>query len=384
MPLEQKQYVAIDAFSIPLDNGKNNISIKKGDTLTFDGLTVDVSGISGMAKSLTKAIGMWIVPLDSKSKKATKSSTGPMNTRNATGGRIVENSEATQDLGVREQQRRTYDELQELVTKYERESGKTVVVDDEAEMRKAAEEKKRAQVIDEDATIVAQVKRSPDEQQTNKNTSGVQIDNQKEQKRMVVSSEERVVKSTNYDKTKETAPQQKHLVVDHDAQGVVVKKTGAAQKAPAQKMATSKISKEERVVKETVYDKNERTDIGSSTQTQMTSTKDKPRIKIVAPDGQDQEAVVFSKVSKANKLDVQGGTLTADDDGSIETADGIVSRVTVGGNTQTDQGDVSFSSNSDIDVGEVEISRGGTDVTDLSGARDGDSDIDVNDILKDL
>ena len=383
MSLENKQYVAIDSFSLALDNGKTNVYVKRGDVFSFDGLYVDLgNGITGMARSLAKTVGMWIVPADAKTKKAIKASEGPMQPRNATGGRIVENSEATQDLNVREQQhqqKRTYDELQELVNKYEKESGKTILVDDEKDMQKEADGRKKAQLIDEDSTIVANVRRAPEEMQTGKNTSGVQMGTQTEPKRLVVSSEERVVKTTNYTDKSGEAAEYKHLVVDHEAQGVVVKKTAAIQQAaPVKKTAGSKISREQDVVKETSYEKAGRTDVGSSTQAQ---TVEKKRIVIT---GNDQEAVVMRKVSKVKTLDVKGGTISAGDDGSVVTAEGITARVTVGGNTESSDGDVTFSANNDIDVGEVQISSGGTDVTDLSGVGSDDSDIDVNDILKDL
>ena len=372
--LTPKSYVAVADFSLSLNNGEKNVNVRVGDELTFDGLYAKIGVEQGTAKPLSKVIGEWIKPVESSS--PAPASAGPTlppatPSRNATGGRIVEDSDPSSDRTTLSSQESSNAELKRLVDQYDNAPAPTHVsertTDDMKDMRKESS----VQVESYDDQEVAKVR--ADDTGANRNPQGIVMGQSEIKKATVVSDEERVVKKTNYSKKKSAgeAPRKK-LTVDKDAQGTEVRKTSSPTEAAtsAAKASTErakpKVIREEDSVKDTDYGKQAATDVGSSTQAKieqdaaMRPSKKSPEIIRDASD----EGVVVRKVSKI-------------DEESVATEDGITSRVTVGASDGGSDGEVTFSSNSDIIEGEATFSRG--EATADLGA--GSDDIDVNDIL---
>jgi len=375
---ESTKYVAVANFSLNLDNGTKQLQIRVGDEMMFDGYQVECKGQSGQAYSLSKVIGEWIQPANGHT--VIKSS-APMidpsqRTRNATGGRAIEDSDVAHDLDVRSQQESSHEELTRLVTQYENTPPPTHIsqrtTDDMADMRKES----RVQVENHDAQEVAKVSSTEKTNAPVKNTSGVEIQDQKSRKTTVISNEERVVKKTAYNKKPEAPAEHKHLKVDKEGSGVEVRKV----KSPTThrndvKTSTAEsrreVSVEQDAVIETDYGTGTPTEVGSSTQAQIEHQRALGRpttaVKRQVIAEASQDGVVVRKVSKM-------------DEENMSTRDGITSRVTVSAGGELDAGEVTFSSNSEINEGEATFSKTEDAVTDLGGGGD-DGEIDVNDIL---
>jgi len=399
-----KSYVAIEDFSLNLmkDGKTSSVDVRVGDMLKFDGLNVECKDEIGTARALVKTIGTWIKPYGKGSEPAPSARTARVvdqpRSRNATGGKIVEHSNVSQDFDVVSQQQDDYQHLQDLVNQEEKALNvpqETKVQDDMQDIRR------EVKVVNDDANIVAQVSDAAQTDAAVKNTSGVQMGDQTEVKRTVISQEEAVVKETNYsNKEASVESEEKHIVVDPEATGVEVKKVVTpainateAKSTPTDTSEGPEISVEENVVMETEYEDAKPTDIGSTTQAQVvekkksakeTTSKGSVDTKAVARAAgsaragvggsagyaeviaQDEDAKVVAKTSKINKT---------------QSSEGVVSTVSVGPSGESDVGDVEFSSNGEISMGDVQVGSGGeATATDLSGS----DDIDVNDILSDM
>jgi hypothetical protein len=383
---DSQKYVAVANFSLNLDNGTKQIDVKKGDEMMFDGLYVECRGEKGAARSLAKVVGDWIKPTNGTVPAvAPVPAMTPSKTRNATGGRILESSEVSQDLDTLQQQKyetseqmqqSSNAELRKLVDQYENTPSPTHITsrttDDMADMRKEA----RVQVDNYDEQEVAKVSAAA-KNGSEKANSEVTVDKQEKKKATVVSHEEKVVKKTNYSKRAEETPQRKPLKVDKDGSGVEVRKVKSAAthnndvKSSTAESRREVVSEQDAVI-ETNYGAGKRTVVSSSTQTQLESdiimktAVDKPRREVIAE--ASQEGVVVRKVSKIPEED-------------LRTQDGITSRVTVSSGGEESDGEVTFSSNSDIVEGEATFSSSEDTVADLGGGAYDDGDIDVNDIL---
>lgn len=415
---EKTLYVALQPFSLSYQKaGKmETVNVKTGEELSFDGLYVEFNGDVGQARSLSKVIGDWIAPVDmgegqieetpppemTPPSARTRNFSGgreieqssPENDmdvriqqeashrgevpqqqaargRNINGGRVIEDSDVEKEMGVRAPRETSYQELQRLLkvaNQKLKDAGITSDLDDI---------KKEVTVINDDTSEVAKVRHT--DTTGVRNTSGVQIKEMKEAKRAVVSQDGMQVKETHYN-TKVEEPVQKRLVVDREATGVEVRKTGDYKQAAAVKPAVKKMQvvREEEPVIKTSYAKQKATDVGSSTQPQMEADvimKSKTlvggssnNLKIIR-DTQDSDAKVVGKVSSSR----QSSLITADN--ATVTQSGITAKLTVGPEGTVNTGDVQFGSGGDgIELGEVQIGSGGANSTD-------DGDIDVDSIL---
>ena len=436
--LELKEYVAIQDFTLSLDNGKTPTYVKTGEKIQFDGLNVVLRGEQGTARPLSKVIGEWITPTGVKVKPAGKSLAVP--SRNVSGGKILEHSDYPSDpaVGVKNQPN---DSVEALLKNYDK-TPETKIVNGKREVTSDLDDiKKEVTVINDDASVVRKVS-AVDEAATNKNS--VEIGKETERKAVVLSQEGDVAKETNYSGKKASDEKAKKLTIDYEASGVEVRKTSDT--TPKTVKASDKMETYETdmEVGETSYPATQTTDVGSSTQAQIeqrkdvkktaskkkavtkkkaaakkkTAVKKKATSKKAAPikpvvdetedsvddliadvpeilntnptvarglvvEAEGQEAVVISKVTRDNKS-------------SVQVEDGITSRVTVGASEDMDIGEVEFSSNNDFEEPEAVFSAGEDTPYDASEADiiglDGDEadiiedsdDIDLNDILSEV
>jgi hypothetical protein len=393
--LDLKEYVAIQDFSMSLDNGKTPIYVKKGETLEFDGLNVVFRGETGTARPLAKVIGEWISPIGNKVSPVRTAGNLARPTRNVTGGRIIEHSDYPSDPEAHVANPpsdsvstllKNYDKIPEIKVV----NGKREVTSDLDDIRR------EVTIIDNDAIEARKVTAPDGAPVTNK--GGVEIGKEATAKSMVMTREGQVTKETNYSGKEAIDNSPKKLVIDYEASGVVVKKTGVSAKQTQVVSEGSLETVETEVeVGETSYPAQQTTDVGSSTQAYLeqrkstakkpvpkkkpASKKGKPAPKkvaakpvstaptvakgvVVSSDG--QEAVVVSKISRDERV-------------SIKTEDGITSKVTVGAIGEMDTGEVEFSSGSDFEEPGVTISAGGDTPVDII---EGD-DLDLNSILSD-
>jgi len=378
--VKEKNYVAIQDFSLSLDNGKNTLNVKRGETLEFDGLNVIIRGQSGVARPLAKVIGEWIIPSTQKVTKVKNKLARP--SRNATAGRVIEHSDFSSDpLNV--VQKYQDDSLEELIKNYEVPQ-KTVITDDLSDARK------EVKIINDDDREVMKVSAVD---KTKTNTNGVEIEDIEEKEKVLLSQDGMVVKETNYEK-KEEERKPSRLQVDTESEGKVVRKTSSG-KSKKEKIDVSTLPESEVIetdvdVTETSYPAVQTTEVGSSTQAHIEGQKTrKKRAKKVAKstpkietiiDTNGQDASVVRKVS-----DKASSTVNYDD--------GIVSKVTVGASGEMEVGEATFSSNQAEDP-EVSITSEGDNLSDLIKEESDDirvennevsiDDIDIKDLLSDV
>lgn len=423
--LETKEYVAIQDFSVSLDNGKTPTYVKKGETLTFDGLNVNIRGEQGSARPLSKVIGEWIAPIGVPiGKSDVKVVNAP---RNASGGKIFEHSDYPSDptVGVKNQ---PSDSVETLLKSYDR-TPPVKLVNGKREVTSDLDDARReVQIINDDANEVRKVTALDGAPVANK--SSVEISKQPENKKLVLSTEGQVAKETNYSGKEANEATRKKLTIDYESSGIEVRKT-SGKKAPVKKSETVMQTVATDVeVAETSYPATQTTNVGSSTQAQIEqrktvakkatakkktvakkkiAVKKKPVAKAlesssnesddsdlediienagVAPvlstkptvakgitvESDGQEAVVISKVSRNSK-------------DRVMSEDGIVSKVTIGASEDMDVGDVQFSSNNDFEEPTATFGAGEETAYDILGDDEAkiidtsDDDIDLNDIL---
>jgi len=357
---DAREYVALVDFSLNLDNGKGEaINVKAGDPIMFDGLYAECRGGKGQARVLSKVIGEWIQPVGDEAVATPVAE--PTVSRNATAGRVIENSSPDQDPSVLAMQRRqasgTPVEAARPVS-----TGRVIESSsaDQDPAVRAQQQRKAPQVINSDETEVA--KASVPSQSSN-NVAGVSIGEDGIRKTATVSREQSVVKKTAYVETKGEEAEYKHLKVDMDASGVEVAKVkapaitrGEARSSTATHM---EVSQEEGVAKETTYEKSKPTVVGSSTQASVEMTRTgAPKRQVISDSPQD--AKVVGKVSKIKEADVV-------------SADGFRAKLTVGAATVDD-----------LEMSEVTFSGANEPVTDLNVVPQDEGDINVDDILKEL
>lgn len=431
--LEVKEYVAIQDFTLSLDSGKTPTYVKRGETLTFDGLNVELRGEKGVARSLAKVVGEWISPVGVKVTPVGKQLASP--SRNATGGRVVEHSDYPSDpiVGVKNP---PSDSVTTLIKNYETVpavklvNGKREVTSDLDDI------KREVTVINDDANEVRKVSANDGAPITNK--SGVEIGKDKETRGVVMTPDGDVAKETNYSGKKASVVDRKKLTIDYESSGVEVRKTSANKPKVASAPAKIETFATDDAVAETSYPATQTTDVGSSTQAQIeqrktvkkTAAKKKSTAKKgtakkatakkavakkapVAPVAEASDAVddliaeaqvethTRPTVVKGPKVVAEGqeayviSKVTRDKQSSVQTEDGITSRVTIGASEDMDVGEVSFSSNNDFDD-EPPVTFGAGEDTpydpteaDVLGADeaeiiDSDSDIDLNDLLSEV
>lgn len=378
---EKKSYAATNDFLLTINNGEETINVFPGDVISFDGLNVECKGKTGVARSFSAIAreGEWVRPISAENagileeqaaivaeKKVAEMSSpaSAIRSKNATGDKIIENSDVSNDPYAPINEKITsndYKNLKKLVENYEKQSysGDTKIINSDDEIV--------AEVSD-----VAKIA-------TTTNKSGIEIEEKKESKQAVISEEEKIVKKTNYtEKDQSQNNKTKKLMVDKDSEGVVVKKASipAINKNEVNektKVENSDVYEEEMPVKETSYDEEKHIDIGSSTKAQTigkksstedTSVKAK---KASTQEFMDQDAVVVGKVKKSN---------------SSKSEAGINSKVSVGKNEGKDGKAVFSNSSNGIEMNDVEISSTEPGVVEISSNED-DLGINIEDLLND-
>jgi len=399
---EFKPFVAVQEFILNVDNGKTEVRVKYGDLIEFDGLNVRCKNTEGQGRSFSRVVrdAEWVKAIAPekveilKQRLAGKSAPvdtikneGPVTSRNETGGRIVENSDIGSARADRKEQPDR--EILDLVNKYEDQSFPDSKEDpNKRNVRETKLEQNmpnKNKIINYDDDIVAQVSKSATTDAESKNTAGVEIEDLVESKSSVVSEEERVIKTTNYANKTASKDTSKRLVVDNDAEGVVVRKTSTpaivkTEVTPSVKVDEDSfsVSNEERVVSETSYDNGGPVDVGSSTKAGVIASKKTVSKKASSKGSVDpQEGVVVRKTSTPK---------------AIETVDGISVKTTVGKNEETSAEVIFSSGGDDIENTEATFSGTGSSVVDLSGIDEtdvnvdyvtslSDDDIDISDLL---
>lgn len=424
--LESKEYVAIQDFSVSLDNGKTPTYIKKGETLTFDGLNVTIREERGTARPLSKVIGEWISPIGTPitppEKKLASTS------RNVSAGRIMEHSDYPSDpvVGVRNQ---PSDSVETLLKTYDRTpevklvNGKREVTSDLDDARK------EVRLINSDDSVVRKVTASDGAPVTNK--SGVEIDRSEDGKKAILTTDGQIVKKTNHSGKEATTGERKKLTVDYDASGVEVRKVASNKPAVTKTTVGVETVETDVEVSETSYPATQTTDVGSSTQAhieQHKTVKKSPAKKKVAKKKTVAKKVVKKEAVAADEVDdsfINGivndapttptqaapvastkptkatgpvissdgqeavviAKVTRDSKSSVVSEDGIVSRVKVGASEDMDIGEVQFSSGGDFEEPTAKFGPGEDTVYDALGADEAqiiessDDDLDLNDLL---
>jgi hypothetical protein len=431
--LELKEYVAIQDFTLSLDNGKTPTYVKRGEPLKFDGLNVEVHGETGTARPLAKVIGEWISLIGVKVVPVKKQLASV--SRNATGGRVVEHSDYPSDpmVGVKNP---PSDSVTALLKSYEVApevkivNGKREVTSDMDDIRK------EITIINDDANEVRKVSANDGAPITNK--SGVEMGKDKGTRGVVMTPDGDVVKATNYSGKKASIPERKKLTIDYESSGVEVQKISANKPKVANTPIKMETFATDDVVAETSYPAVQTTDVGSSTQAQVeqrktvkkSATKKKSTAKkstakkstakkstakkapvrpgIEASDAVEDliadapvESHTRPTVAKGPKIVADGqeayviSKVTRDKQSSVHTENGITSRVTIGASEDMDVGEVTFSSNNDFDT-EPEVTFGAGEDTpydpteaDVFGADeaqiiDAEDNIDLNDLLSEV
>ncbi len=389
-----KTYVAVEDFSLNMDNGKKYLDVKKGDIVVFDGLYAECKGEGGAARSLAKVVGEWIKPLKGDPDKIAKLAAsaraipeGPpgSQSRNVTGGQIVENSSVDQEARAPVSRKDDYAELQDLVDQQEASMNRQdapKVADD------LADAQKESRVIDQDDTIVADV--SPEAQtDVQSNVSGVTVQEQDNSPRTVVAQEERVVKETDYsDSGPVVQESRRKLQVDTEADGVEVRKVTTpainANEVTAGESTDQVVADQDVVVATSHGDTDQHTDIGSSTQSRTTAPKKGGKKASAGKKTSTKKASSAGKRSTVRVVEQQDGQVVAKTTPIEESksSQGITSKMTIGPSQEMEVGDVEFSSNSEMTGTEAVVSAGET--TPVQVATADDDGIDVNDILSSM
>ena len=423
--LKEKEYVAIQEFSMTLDNGKTPITVKKGDTMTFDGLNVTFKGEQGTARPLSKVIGEWIAPIGTPVKPVGKKLAAP--SRNATGGKVIEHSDYTSDplIGVKNQ---PDDSVEALLKSYDK-TPPIKLVNGKREVTSNLDDARReVKIINDDANEVRKVTATDGAPVVNKNS--VELKDNDRGKRAVLSPEGVIVKKTNYSGKTASTNETKKLTIDYEASGVEVRKTSDGAPPKVKKSNKVETFETDMEVAETSYPSVQTTDVGSSTQAQIeqrkttkkASTKKKtakkkavkktarkkgtskkktvkksshpinevsavdPVVSLAEDLVSDIDVDVFDSTPITERNDNSTGStkvngpviesdgqeavviskVTRDSDRNVKTNDGITSKVTVGGNEDVDVGAATFSSSGNFDEPTVTFGSGEETAVDIS------------------
>ena len=358
-----QRYVAIDEFSLNVSkNGEvKTLTIKPGDALDFDGITVSIGGEEqGTAAALRKVTGEWIEAYNGSDEFLAKiqekikgKAVKPQTLRKVVANSSIEHSAPDSDNDIsRKPAPGAAEEFKKIVN--EEEKTVTVVNDDQREVSKVTEDAEAAET---------------------RSSSSVELsDASEEKKREIVSDEDSVAKKTNYDGKEDP-----------------VKEEG------------EKVSIEEDAVIETNYDDPEKTDISSSTQAQIEKTPAKAKNTKKASTKKKQEPISKGVAELLGELD--GDTTVSSGDDALGQEGVVVKKgskikvdskitdieapLTIGASDEGDDGAVTFSSNDTINDGEATFSSSGEDSpVEVSGDTatiiESDSDIDVESLLEAL
>lgn len=326
-----KTYVAIQNFSIPV--GEQIIQVRKGEELQFDGTIVIVGDDKISNRFLQSAIGEWIVE-KGKYKGEINVNKLAIPSRNATGGRIVENNDPSYDAVSRTGSRKS-DDLSVLLKEYDKE-GKTIIEDSEKDILKANKDRKKYEVYED--MEVKKVKNNVENKEI-KNNKKETLGNEKNK-----IAKENVVVKENASKKNVVKEEPKKLKVDKEASGKIVKETNFKENKIKEEEKDDKkeIIATEIGIKKIIKDTEENKVVNSSTVSNITPAKKK---EVIIEDPMEG-AVVVSKVSK----DLE--------ERELMDKDGIVSRLKVsnGGNNDSillEEDVMIEKSNDDIDLSDL-------------------------------
>lgn len=267
--LEQKEYVAIQDFSLNLNNGKTTVNIKIGDHLTFDGLNVSFKEETGSARSLSKVIGEWIALANKKVKAPVPSLVS--GTRNATAGKIVEHSDVPSEPSNVTHQQQSSDDLETLIRKSEQ-AQEVKILEGKREVTSDMDDiKKEIKITNNDGNIVRKVTSSEEEAPVVNKESIEAKDPDANRKPAVLSMEGSVAKKTNYGTEDKGEEEHKKLELDYESSGVTYKETSYEEK-PEEKGQKGTYKDQQPVSKVSASDIKS-TDVGSSTQAGVEAIK---------------------------------------------------------------------------------------------------------------
>lgn len=369
--MAEKIYVALVDFNVNIDNGKETVKIPAHSEFVYDGLYVTFGDARGMCKPLGKMAGEWFVGSNKPVSAPAPAPAAP--TPNSS--RRMENSDEVPDAPVVNAGKDT--ELEGMVDGYEQKTYKTP----------------SAKVIHDDESVVAKVKNI--DQDATKNTTGVQVDDQPDTDRRVVYEEERLAKRTVPEKEDKG---QKHLAVESDGDGVLVKETNPLSEieqlrrklaeAEAKLAASQKpqVSAEEDAVSRTTAPNNQSTKVGSSTQAHI---EEKPAASAGKISG--KKAGTLKRASQSGKplvIDEQEGVVVGKvkNTNINQTKDGISIRTRVKSADDVEEAAVTYG-NSIPDNPSVEITGSepmAVDAADAGIPVQRDADIDVEDLLNEI
>lgn len=363
--------------------------LRPGETFLYDGYKAVIKNTAGLEVStpqprLGSTLNEWYEELGPVSEASQASDVAPVvpdsspktsavmeefeKTRQAEsqGGSSVKRNESTEESlpgGDGPPQN-----LNEMVSDYEKQTSKGTVI------------------VDDDASIVG--KTTDVEGAEKGNVPGVQTKTAAEEKRVVVSQEERAVKETNYEKKvegSEPKPVRKKPEIISDGEGEVVAKTSVPainknqvkQRETATKAKTGTFRENEAVSETDYSEEGKSTDVGSTTQTKATSTKAARTGKTSAQKKVAESAAARRKAAGIETIDVDNQDAqvvgkTRKTNEVKDTADGIHVQSSVGAvDEMKEPVATTSSSNEGIIIGDEATVGSGT------------QDVDISDILGD-
>lgn len=299
---KMRSFKAIQDFSIPIQ-GMEVLTISKGEEFLYDGITVVVRGEKVNTRALLSVIGDWII--DAKESNIVEKTENKLtNSRNITGGRIVENNDPYYDKSLGGSVRKS-DDLNTLLKEYEKKPEKKVVSSEEELKEETEKESKYIQYEDQ---IVGKVKENKD---TKREESKSKDKDKKESNKTIADSKE--VKRINGNNKKEDYSKPKKLVVDKEAVGVVYKETNF-KKENKKKVEDNK--EKQKVVSTNIAVKK----VGNN------SIKKNVEVRSSTVSVEDQDTVVVSKVRKPEM-----------EEDLLKETEGIISELTIDKDLNNDQ-----------------------------------------------
>jgi hypothetical protein len=377
---EMKKCKAMVEFRLNSPDQTDGVMVKAGDQFEFDGVrakTTDVNGLERIiaAPQLRSLSGEWYeeiaiaeqdqaqsVPTAQKSSVLEEFQKVKESESKSSGGSSAKPNESVEESlpgGDGPPQ-----DLNKMVEGYEKQTSKG------------------SAIIDDDASFVKET--TPVDGAAEGNKPGVISKEASTDKKPVVSHEERLAKETSYeesDKIESSQPKpRKKPEIISDGQGEVVgKTTNPAIYKDEMNKRDSKLEtktgrfRENDVAKQTDYEEEGKpTKIGSSTQTQTTSTAKKSgskskRAAKKASTGvqafEPQEGKVVAKTRKTNNVK--------------ETADGFRVESSVGSSQEMEVPEATSESNDQVIVGKATVGKGSDTPVDI-----GSDDVDIGDILE--
>jgi len=332
---------------------------------------------TGAAPMLKSVVGEWFVPVTTA--KASATAQQPVSAP-VTANQPIRNVDPT---GAIAGQNVTAD----MINQYEERSG--------------LKDKEGPKVVNDDASIVGQVRKTA--QVGQKNHAGVHIEDSEIGKKTTVYREQQTVKQTSHNPTldaSEPAKRQKPVIVS-DSEGVVIQSKRSAKikskNANEVNMNTrvndeqGVIMADETVAKETNYDEEgQPVDVtGSSTQAQaVKKTTNTPKAGSGSKKAADEKAKRIEMIKKT--LGDQDGVIVGKvrkDEGDKSSSEGFVAKLTVGAQQEAIMGEEATVSNGGVDIEGLDSDFPDV-ITDLSNDEaiiiDSDDNSDIDSIIEQM